>query len=275
MSASEIRRMAREALAGKWGKAALVTLVFSLITGALNAVLGYIPFIGGIAQLLLEIPLAFGFAATLIKLMRGEEIGYLDFFSTGLSNFKGSWLVTLWTAIKLIVPIILMIIFYVVIIAGALLAIQDSPYGATITSSQTLTPEQLSVYLQNIPANQLNSTSLIMIVVGFIGLIASAIWLTVKNYLYKPVMFILFDNPDKAPKEIVEDSAKIMTGNRWKYFCLELSFIGWAILASLTCGIGMLWLIPYTIVAQVCFYEVLAGKKDNSTATVEEEKTAE
>ncbi len=31
-----------------------------------------------------------------------------------------------------------------------------------------------------------------------------------------------------------------MRGNRWKFFLLGLTFIGWAILASFTFGIGML-----------------------------------
>ena len=29
----------------------------------------------------------------------------------------------------------------------------------------------------------------------------------------------------------------MMKGNKWKYFCLELSFIGWIILASVPAGI--------------------------------------
>lgn len=54
-----------------------------------------------------------------------------------------------------------------------------------------------------------------------------------------------------------------MKGNRWKFFWLGLTFIGWAILASFTLGIGMLWLMPYIMVTFVCFYESLAGTKEN------------
>ena len=99
-----------------------------------------------------------------------------------------------------------------------------------------------------------------MIIIGFIGSIVASIWYIVKSYLFKPALFILFDNPDKTAKEIVEESASIMNGNRWKLFCLEFSFIGWMILASFTCGIGTLWLIPYILVAEICFYEHLVGK---------------
>lgn len=269
MLASETRKLARESLTGKWGKVALITLIFFIITLGINAVLGFIPFVGGIIQLLLQIPLAFGFTATLIKLKRGEDVGYVDFFSTGLNQFKNSWLVTIWTTIKLIVPLIVMAVFYVIIFVGLFTALQSSSYASVVSSSSTLTTEQLTFYIQRIPADQFSPTASLLIVVGTIGLIASSIWCAIKSYFYKPVMFVLFDNPEKAPKEIVEDSAKIMTGNRWKLFCLELSFIGWIILASFTFGIGFLFVAPYAIIADICFYEFLVGKKSESV--VEEE----
>ena len=68
------------------------------------------------------------------------------------------------------------------------------------------------------------------------------------------------------PLEVVNESEKMMNGNRGKIFLLSLSFIGWAILATLTLGIGFLWLMPYMIVAEVCFYEYLLGKKENNNS---------
>jgi hypothetical protein len=50
-----------------------------------------------------------------------------------------------------------------------------------------------------------------------------------------------------------------MYGNKWKLFCLELSFIGWFILGLLTAGIGMLWVMPYITTATAGFYEVANG----------------
>ena len=40
-------------------------------------------------------------------------------------------------------------------------------------------------------------------------------------------------------------------------FCLDLSFIGWALLAVLTAGIGNLWLVPYMTVSRAAFYRSL------------------
>ena len=70
-------------------------------------------------------------------------------------------------------------------------------------------------------------------------------------------------------KEIVEESERLMRGNRWNYVWLTLTFIGWLILCAFTFYIGAFWLMPYVSVSTVCFYEALAGK-DSNEAVVEE-----
>ncbi len=61
-------------------------------------------------------------------------------------------------------------------------------------------------------------------------------------------------------KQIVEESERIMKGQRGKYFGLHLSFIGWGLLAILTLGIGTLFLTPYVQFATIVFYEDRTGK---------------
>jgi len=46
-----------------------------------------------------------------------------------------------------------------------------------------------------------------------------------------------------------------MDGYKWKYFCLGLRLLGWALLCVLTLGIGFLWLIPYAQVSVAKFYD--------------------
>ena len=69
-------------------------------------------------------------------------------------------------------------------------------------------------------------------------------------------------------KEAVEKSKELMTGNRAKLFWLELSFIGWAILAAVTFGIGYLWLLPYIQFATIAFYKFVSGDNSNVEAKV-------
>ncbi len=252
MLASETRKLAREALTGKWGKAALITLVYMLIVWVISFVLNLIPVIGSIAQVVIEIPISFGLIATLMKLKRGEEVSYTGFLTDGFNNFSGSWKVTLWTIVKMLIPVVAMIVAMIILVIGSGVTIA----GATASSSSAA------------------GAGGAVTVIGVLAMIAASIWLTIKSFSYQLVYYLLFDNPSKDSKELVEESEKLMNGNRWRLFCLELSFIGWMILAGFTFGIGMLWLMPYMAIAQIVFYEVLAGKKsDTVEATVEETPT--
>lgn len=53
-----------------------------------------------------------------------------------------------------------------------------------------------------------------------------------------------------------------MEGNMGRFFYIELSFIGWALLGLLSCGIGMLWVTPYMMQVSVNFYRSLTGELD-------------
>lgn len=70
----------------------------------------------------------------------------------------------------------------------------------------------------------------------------------------------MHDNPNMTAKEIVEESERIMNGQRGKYFCLELSFFGWILLAMLTFGIGLIFLMPYMQISIAIYYEDRIGK---------------
>lgn len=71
---------------------------------------------------------------------------------------------------------------------------------------------------------------------------------------YSMAPFILAENPEMTPSEAIQASSDLMQGYKWDLFCLDLSFIGWALLNVLTLGIGSLWLNPYMNVSYAAFY---------------------
>ena len=79
----------------------------------------------------------------------------------------------------------------------------------------------------------------------------------IKSYSYAMTPYILKDNPEMKNNAAIEESMRIMNGHKLELFLLDLSFIGWALLSFLTCGIGFLWLAPYMNMARVNFYEDL------------------
>ncbi len=76
-------------------------------------------------------------------------------------------------------------------------------------------------------------------------------------YRYSMATYILAENPNMQATEAIERSKALMDGRKGDLFCLDLSFIGWALLAALTAGIGNLWLMPYMTVSRAAFYRSL------------------
>jgi uncharacterized membrane protein len=67
----------------------------------------------------------------------------------------------------------------------------------------------------------------------------------VKAYAYSQMFFILAENPGISVRKAMSISKVMTQGHKADLFVMGLSFLGWAILSSITCGIGTLWLIPY------------------------------
>lgn len=79
----------------------------------------------------------------------------------------------------------------------------------------------------------------------------------IASYSYKMTHYILLDNPDMSVMDAIKKSKEMMVGHKMDLFVLELSFIGWALLGILTCGILYLWLTPYMVVTECNFYNNL------------------
>lgn len=83
----------------------------------------------------------------------------------------------------------------------------------------------------------------------------------IKEYSYSMAGFLMAENPNLFAKEAMQMSAQLMKGNKWRLFCLRMSFLGWAILSILTLGIGFFWLRPYMNAATTAFYDEVAREK--------------
>jgi uncharacterized membrane protein len=82
----------------------------------------------------------------------------------------------------------------------------------------------------------------------------------IKSYSYAMTFYIIDENPDIAVEEAIDESKRIMHGNKWRLFCLDLSYIGWIFLCILTFGILYLWITPKMELARYLFYKNLKGE---------------
>lgn len=246
---SELRAKAREKLTGKWGKAACMVLVYLLIfflIGFIQGLLsdeGLLNLIISIAVYVIEIPISFGLMIALFKLFNNEEVLTLSFLDYGFSNFSKSWNITFRIILKMIIPLIFVVAAYILFIVSYSLFARAAFLSIFSNSSSNLALPTFLMF-----------AGLVLILVG-------SIWGTMKFYYYQLAYLLLIDNPDMMPADAVLKSKELMTNNRGKLFCLQLSFIGWAILGAFTFGIGYLWLIPYIQFSTICFYNKLIGKE--------------
>lgn len=91
----------------------------------------------------------------------------------------------------------------------------------------------------------------VLVSLGYLLLIVPGIIL---NLNYSMAIFVMSDNPYMTTREVLAESRRIMTGRRWRFFCLEFSFIGLIFLCMLTLGIGFIWLVPYMNATYAAFY---------------------
>lgn len=80
----------------------------------------------------------------------------------------------------------------------------------------------------------------------------------VMSYAYQMTDYIIYENPNLTPSRALQMS-KIMTdGAKGDLFVFDLSFFGWALLSTLTCGIlGIVYVNPYMYTARAGVYEAL------------------
>lgn len=80
----------------------------------------------------------------------------------------------------------------------------------------------------------------------------------VKLYSYRMVPYILAEEPGVGATEAITRSRQMMKGNKWKAFVLDLSFLGWFLLAALTCGVvNVLWTQPYVEATDAELYKAI------------------
>lgn len=97
----------------------------------------------------------------------------------------------------------------------------------------------------------------LIVMLGYICFIIPGIILTLS---YSLVPIILIKKPELGIVETLKYSREKMQGHKLDAFVLGLSFIGWAILGTLTVGILYIWLFPYMQLTFTKFYLNILGE---------------
>lgn len=82
-----------------------------------------------------------------------------------------------------------------------------------------------------------------------------------KAYEYRMIPYLLAEDPNLNFSEAKRLSSEMMYGEKWDAFVLDLSFILWHFLSSLTWGlVGIFWVNPYIQYTNAELYKVLRTK---------------
>ena len=122
-----------------------------------------------------------------------------------------------------------------------------SPFGTLFSTFQT-------PYLNVVKVSLLVS---LKIAVGTLLLIIPGIYWA---YCYALVPYLLAENPYLTTGRAMKLSKAMMDGEKFHYFILELSFLGWILLSVLTLGIGSFFLSPYMSATFAEFYAAMRAK---------------
>lgn len=101
-------------------------------------------------------------------------------------------------------------------------------------------------------------TGTAMMIIGFILYFAGIIVAFIKAYQYSMIPYLLLDKPEFTVKDCFNMTKKMTKGNKWSLFVLDLSFIGWVLLSTLTFFILFIFYVgPYMSLASAGAYDYL------------------
>lgn len=83
----------------------------------------------------------------------------------------------------------------------------------------------------------------------------------IKSYEYRMIPYILAENPDLEWRDVFATSKRMMDGEKWNAFVLDLSFLGWVFLSLITLGlVGIFYVNPYKGLTDAALYMALREK---------------
>lgn len=91
----------------------------------------------------------------------------------------------------------------------------------------------------------------VLVGVGTLFLIVPGIIL---SFAFAIIPYVYMKHPELGVMDMVSTAWRMMRGHKMDYFILSLSFLGWILLGVATCGVLLIWLIPYQTMTYVRFF---------------------
>ncbi|MGX7234018.1 DUF975 family protein [Enterococcus italicus] len=223
----EIKKQAKELLAGRWGSAILLNLVPTLLVIVVFVLIG-IPSIWALSSITQDTS-----TTILTNVSSDNDPNYMVTLGANIIGTLFSTAIT-WTFLDLL--------------RGTKQKI--NPLSDAFRAFQS--PFLLAVVIICILISIFQSLWFLLFVIPGI----------IKGYSYSQSYTIFYDTYQHTGGKMgyldsITASRRLMNGYKMQLFLLDLSFIGWHILCLFTAGIGYLWLTPYIAASHTAFYDSL------------------
>ena len=256
INSSEIKKIARNKLSGKWSKALSISTLYTMIILALSFCLNYIrnltintpilSFASLVIYSLALISISYGLISVLVKLINKKNIVYTDLINDTILNASKSIGIFFRTIFGIILPIIVTLV-----VSATCIYLTSKIYPITWDS--------------------IVNYMFLFILIYFISLIIILLLMLP----YSLANYVLANNNNFSAKEAVLKSISLMYGNKWNFIKLIISFFGWFILITICSKfvsqfinfnyfietISSIIIIPYMIVSINVFFEELDNVK--------------
>lgn len=234
--ASDFRRIARDALRGKWWFAALTALVASLLGASLT---------GGATSFNIDLP---------------EDAEYW------FPNLES--LLIPFAAVLGLLALVAVVQLIIVFIVGGAAKMGYAHYNLNLVDKKEASFGDLFSQFY-----RLGEGFIMNLLIGLFTFLWSMLFVIpgiIKSYSYAMTPYILLENPELSPNVAITASRRLMDGNKGRLFCLQLSFIGWELLCALPAviapialsgGFAGVFFAPLIFVTVIGSYIVLAYKE--------------
>lgn len=249
--AADFRSAARRALAGRWGVALAVSLVAALLGGVGRSTDGF-----NITFNTSEISSFYQDGSfNLAALVAWLNLPLTNFSAAyasvaGTLGFIGLALFLIGGAVELGHNL-----FYIRLMRG-----EQASFGTLFS--------RFEIFLKAL------GLRLFMALFVFLWALLLVVPGIIASYRYRMAPYLMAEHPEMGIREAVEESKRMTLGYKGRWFCLDFSFIGWALLCVLTLGIGFLWLNPYQSAASAEFYLNILGERSGGTRSSGEDGPA-
>lgn len=230
-SSAELKASAREHLLGHYGTTIGAFMIVGAITGTVSLTVG----------LLVDL-------STIPGTIIYYAIMFLVSVLTGLFSSGSAYL-------------------YLKLICGRPVSVGDLFYGFQLCPDKAITIQAwitLITYLSSLPqiilnymmlanVNHLDKMMSLMLPYA-LSLILSGTVSVMLSLFYAQTYFLLHDFPQYTAKELLQKSRHLMVHHKGRLFYLYVSFLPLMLLGLLSCGLAMLWIIPYMAATEAEFF---------------------